>query len=146
MMPQNTKLLYEDITDHIWPVLRELHTEFRQRRGYSEHEMRNALAQALQKRGLAVATEVPVIHRQNGQRIGVGFMDIVIECRVVIEVKNVPHITSKHMDQLHRYVEDSGLAVGILINFGCLDADLRSPEGRKKIFYRYYHPANDPFR
>ena len=145
-MSKKSPLLYADITNHFWPVLSKLYSEFRQRPGYSEHELRNALAQALQQRGLAVATEVPVIHRHNGQRIGVGFIDIVVECRVVVEVKNIRKLTAEHLNQLKRYVEDSGLALGVLINFGCPNADLNSPEGRKKIFQRYYFPANDPFR
>jgi GxxExxY protein len=146
MTPATSKLLYPELTDHLWKALRELLRGFRQRPGYSERELRNALAQSLKKRGLAVATEVPVIHRHNGQRIGVGFIDIVIACRVVVEVKNVKKVTSEHMNQLHRYVEDSGLALGVLVNLGCPDADLNTPEGRKKVFHRYYYPKNDPYR
>lgn len=143
--PTNT-YLHSDLTNALWNAFRKLQRQFRARPGYSESELTAALVHELKSGGLAVSTQVPVIHRHNGRRIGEGFIDLVIDCRVVVEVKNVKNLTAEHRNQLHRYVEDCGLAVGVLLNFGCPDADLNTPEGRKQAFHRYYYPPNDPYR
>lgn len=138
--------LYGELTDTLWRAFRKLRQQFRARPGYSESELTAALLHELKSAGLAVSTQVPVIHRHNGQRIGVGFIDLVIECRVVVEIKNLRSLTGEHLHQLQRYVEDSGLAVGVLLNFGCPQADLATSEGRHQVFQRYYLPGNDPYR
>jgi len=143
--PQNTHL-HGDLTEALWRSFRKLRQQFRAQPGYSESELTAALLHELKSGGLAVSTQVPVIHRHNGRRIGEGFIDLVIDCRVVVEVKNVKKLTAEHINQMHRYVEDSGLAVGVLLNFGCPNVDLNTQEGRQQVFHRHYYPPNDPYR
>lgn len=138
--------LYDDITEQVWKAFRKLMNEFRAHPGLSEIEKRNALYNALKKQGLAVSKEVPVIHRINGERVGVGYMDLVIDCRVVVEVKNVTAIQQKNVEQLESYMKDSGLPVGVLLNFGFTQADLNDPSDREKVYKRLYNGANDPVK
>ena len=145
-MNKKRNYLYQEITDKIWKILPRLLNDFRRRPGYSEHKKKAALVNLLKGQELAVATEVPIIHRYKGTRIGVGFIDLVLDSRVVVEVKNVDELTAEHMDQLKRYVEDGGFALGVLINLGDRSADIATTEGRKMIFQRYYYAPNDPYR
>ena len=92
------------------------------------------LAHELRKHGLRVATQVglPVIY--DGERIELGYrMDLVVENRVVVEVKCVEAIHPIHQAQLLSYMRLSGIQVGLLINFYVLhlrDGVKRMVDGR----------------
>jgi len=136
--------LYDDITQEIWKAFRKLRTEFNTSCGLSEEEKRNALQHELKRRGLCASIEVPVIHRHDGERVGVGYMDLVVESRVVVEVKDLRAIRQEDINQTEQYMKDSGLPVGVVLNFGFPDANLNLEEDRKKIYRRLYHRENDP--
>jgi len=139
------KYLYDDITQEIWKVFRKLRTEFGSRSGLSETEKRNVLQNELKQRNLCATKEVPVIHRHNGQKAGVGYMDLVVEGRVVVEVKDIRAIRETDLQQLEQYLKDSSLPVGVVLNFGFPEANLESEEDRKKIYRRIYLRENDPY-
>jgi GxxExxY protein len=62
---------------------------------------------------------LPVIYQ--GKKLEVGYrIDLVVEGRVVIEVKAVDAIHPIHEAQLLSYMRLSGIAVGLLINFNVL--------------------------
>jgi GxxExxY protein len=79
------------------------------------------LAHELRKRGLEVATQVglPVIY--DDQKLELGYrMDLVVENRVIVEVKSVEAIHPIHQAQLLSYLRLSGMQVGLLINCNVL--------------------------
>ena len=89
--------------------------------GLLESAYQACLAHELRTRGLSVATQVglPVIYE--GQKLEVGYrIDVVVEGRVVIEVKSVESIHPIHEAQLLSYMRLSGMNVGLLINFNVL--------------------------
>jgi GxxExxY protein len=56
-----------------------------------------------------------------GQKLELGYrMDLIVENRVVVEVKSVEAIHPIHQAQLLSYMRLSGLPVGLLINFNVL--------------------------
>jgi GxxExxY protein len=68
-----------------------------------------------------VATEVPLPVVYEGQKLEVGYrIDIVVEGKVVVEVKSVEAIHPIHEAQLLSYVRLSGIKVGLLMNFNVL--------------------------
>jgi GxxExxY protein len=136
--------LYADITEKIWRAIRSVQPEFSRHPGLSEREKCKALAQALVQQGLSVATQVPVIHRNKGKPVGVGKMDLLVDGRVIIEVKNTQATHARHIEQLDLYLKDSGLALGVLINFGIPNLNLDNPEHRQLVYTRRYYAVNDP--
>jgi GxxExxY protein len=79
------------------------------------------LAHELRTRGIEVATEVPLPVVYEGQKLEVGYrIDIVVEGKVVVEVKSVEAIHPIHEAQLLSYVRLSGIRVGLLMNFNVL--------------------------
>ena len=77
------------------------------------------LAYELRKRGLAVETErdLPVIYEN--VRIAVGFrIDMIVEEKVIVELKSVEKLTSVHQKQLLTYLRLADKRLGLLINFG----------------------------
>lgn len=76
------------------------------------------LAHELAKRGRRVLSEVhaPVVY--NDVRIDLGYrMDLVVDERVVVEVKAVERLIPIHYAQLLTYLRVSGVRVGLLFNF-----------------------------
>jgi GxxExxY protein len=89
--------------------------------GLLESAYQFCLAHELTSRGLEVATEValPVVYE--GHKLEVGYrIDLVVEHRVVFEVKSVEAIHPIHEAQLLSYMRLSGIKVGLLINFNVL--------------------------
>lgn len=77
-----------------------------------------ALANDLKKEGLIVKVEVPIPVYFNEEKLAVGFrMDLLVENKVLIEVKSVEHLAEVHHKQVITYLRLSDLKLGILVNF-----------------------------
>lgn len=86
--------------------------------GLLESAWRGALAYELRKLGLKVEEEVsmPFIHKE--LRMDVGYrLDLIVEGKVIVEIKNVEAIMTLHEAQILTYLKLSGLKLGLLINF-----------------------------
>ena len=89
--------------------------------GLLESAYQACLAHELRGRGFEVAIEVPLPVVYEGQKLEVGYrIDLVVEGRVVVEVKSVEAIHPIHKAQLLSYMRLSGIGVGLLINFNVL--------------------------
>lgn len=78
-----------------------------------------ALAAALVRRGLHVARQQPIGFTYEGIDLPNAFRaDLVVEGRVLVEVKVVDRVVQMHRTQLLTYLRLSGLPVGLLLNFG----------------------------
>ena len=77
------------------------------------------LAHALQRRGLKVERQAPVAIVFDGIRFDEGFRaDLVVEDKVIIELKSVEKIIPVHKKQLLTYLRLTDKKLGLLINFG----------------------------
>jgi GxxExxY protein len=89
--------------------------------GLLESAYQACLAHELRTRGLEVATEVPLPVVYEGHKLEVGYrIDLIVEHRVVVEVKSVEALHPIHQAQLLSYMRLSGIGVGLLINFNVL--------------------------
>ena len=76
----------------------------------------------LQKMGLKVQTQVPVPVVYKGQKLEIGFrLDILVEDKVIIEIKSVENLAAVHHKQLLTYLRLTGLKLGLLVNFNSDD-------------------------
>jgi GxxExxY protein len=77
-----------------------------------------ALAAELKREGITVRKEVPVPVIFNEEKLEVGFrIDLLIEEKVIIEVKSIEAIAPVHHKQVLTYLKLTGLKLGILVNF-----------------------------
>jgi GxxExxY protein len=86
--------------------------------GLLESAYQACLAHELRRRSLTVLSQVglPVVYE--GEKIELGYrMELVVENRVIVEVKCVEAIHPVHEAQLLSYMRLSGIPVGLLINF-----------------------------
>jgi GxxExxY protein len=89
--------------------------------GLLESAYQACLAHEVRKRGLEVATQVPLPVIYDGEKLEVGYrVDLVVENRVVVEVKSVEAVHPIHEAQLLSYMRLSGINVGLLLNFNVL--------------------------
>lgn len=72
----------------------------------------------LRKEGLKVNREVPVPVYYEGEKLEVGFrLDLLIEDKVIIEVKSVENLAEVHHKQTITYLKLTKLKLAILVNF-----------------------------
>lgn len=77
-----------------------------------------ALVIELREQDLIVETEVGVCAKYKGMDLGVGLrLDILVENKVIIEVKSVETLLPVHHKQAVTYLKTSGLKLAILVNF-----------------------------
>ncbi len=77
------------------------------------------LAGALSDRGLTVERQKPILIRYEGKTFEEGFRaDLVVEGRIIVEIKSVEQLARVHKKQVLTYLRLSGLPLGLLINFG----------------------------
>ena len=77
------------------------------------------LAQQLRKRGLSVERQVPVPIQFQGTTFDEGFRaDIIVEKKVILELKSVERTTRAHKKQVLTYLRLTGMKLGYLLNFG----------------------------
>lgn len=81
-----------------------------------------ALAYELRKEGLFIELEAPVPVFYEGIDLEMGFkIDILVEKKVVIEVKSIENLAEVHHKQILTYLRLTGLKLGILVNFKVSD-------------------------
>ena len=85
--------------------------------GFLEKVYENALLVELKRRGIRAESQVPikVLYKQNV--VGEYIADILVEEKVIIELKTVETLDKLHEAQLLNYLKGTGIQVGILINF-----------------------------
>jgi GxxExxY protein len=96
--------------------------------GFLERVYKNALAIELEEAGLKCSCEVPLKVSYHNRIVGDYYADIIVEDKIIVEVKAVNKLDSIHEVQLVNYLKATGLNVGLLINFG------QSVEVKRRIF------------
>ena len=86
--------------------------------GFVEKVYENALAHILRTDGLVVAQQHPVKVTFEGVVVGEFFVDLLVEERVLVELKAVSTLMQEHTAQALNYLRATGLEVCLLINFG----------------------------
>ena len=89
--------------------------------GLLESAYQAFLAHELRSRAFEVVTEVPMPVVYEGHKLEVGYrIDLIVEHRVVVEVKSVEALHPIHHAQRLSYMRLSGIPIGLLINFNVL--------------------------
>jgi len=87
--------------------------------GHLEKVYENALSRRLAKAGLSVRQQQPLqVFDEDGTVIGDYFADLLVDDRLVVEVKAAKHLAEEHTAQILGYLKSSRKEHGLLINFG----------------------------
>jgi GxxExxY protein len=93
--------------------------------GYLEAVYKNAMVIELRKLGLPFETEKPIKVFYDGISVGEYKADIIIDNRLILELKAVQNLCTAHEVQLVNYLTATGIDDGLLINFGGEKIDIR---------------------
>jgi len=107
----------DDITSAIVDSAMKIHKELGP--GLLESVYEAVLARALERRGLQVERQKVIRFEYDGMVFDEGFRtDLLVEGRVIVELKSVEKLAAVHSKQLLTYLRLVNLPVGLLINFG----------------------------
>jgi len=85
--------------------------------GYLEKVYEQAMSLELKQRGLAYSTQKPVAVYYKGVKIHGHVLDMIVEEKVILELKSVETVLAIHEAQILSYLKSTGLSAGLLINF-----------------------------
>ncbi len=93
--------------------------------GFVEKVYENALAHEIQISDLRVAQQAPIKVLYDGIVVGDFFADLLVEEKVLVELKAVSMLKDEHTAQSLNYLRASGLEICLLINFGTSKVQLK---------------------
>lgn len=110
------ELIHEDLTHEIIGAAIEVHRELGP--GLLESAYEECLCHEFHLRKLNFSRQVPLPVQYKAVRLDCGYrLDIVVEKRVILEIKAVEHLLPVHEAQLLTYLRLSRKEVGLLMNF-----------------------------
>lgn len=68
--------------------------------------------------GLDVVQQHPIRVIYKGKNIGDYYADLLVEQKVIVELKAISELSKMHETQIVNYLKATGYEVGLLINFG----------------------------
>jgi GxxExxY protein len=93
--------------------------------GFLESVYQNALVHELKKEGLALVCEVPLRVVYDGVVVGEFAADVLVEGKVIVENKAEQKLCTAHEVQLVNYLTATGIDVGLLLNFGASELEVK---------------------
>ena len=105
--------------------------------GFLEKVYENAVLIELKSRGLKAESQVPIKVLYKEDVVGEYVADILVEERVIVELKTVERLEKIHEAQLLNYLRATGLNIGMLVNFRHTKAEIKRlvhnlPEGHDR--------------
>ena len=102
--------------------------------GFLEKVYENALLVELKRRRLKAESQVPIRVLYKESVVGEYIADILVEDKVIVELKTVETLEKIHEAQLLNYLKATGIRIGILFNFKHPKAEIKRmvlnlPEG-----------------
>ena len=114
----NIPLPCHELTKKIIESFYKTLTEFDNSKGVPEAAFSKQLAINLRQKGMDVALNKMIPMIKNGIILTCMRPSMVVEGLIVIEIKNVQHITRKHKAQGTLYLDYGGYPAGLFLNYG----------------------------
>ena len=109
------KLMEEELSYRIRGCVFEVYRQLGA--GFLEKVYERALLLELHAAGLKAEAQVPLSVQYKGFEIGQFAADVLVEDKVLLELKAVAALRPEHQAQILNYLRASGLGLGFLVNF-----------------------------
>ncbi len=109
-------VVYKELSYEIMTAVFEVHNILGS--GFLEKVYERALLQELTLRGLRVEAQKQIRVFYKDMDIGAYVADLVINGKILLELKAVENLSNLHKAQVLNYLKATGLKLGLLINFG----------------------------
>ena len=104
--------------------------------GFLEKIYENAMMLELKNLEISVISQAPIEVLYESHIVGEYFADILVDKKVIVEIKASKNLIEEHEAQLLNYLKATNIEVGLLLNFG------PKPEIKRKAFSNLYKSAS----
>ena len=117
---------YKELTEKIIKIFYEVYNALGY--GFLEKVYENAMMIEFKKERVPAVSQYAIEVYYEGEIIGEYFADILIDNKVIVEIKAARHLVEENEAQLLNYLKATDIEVGLLLNFGT------KPEVKRKAF------------
>jgi len=116
MDTNENKILYKDLSYKIVGLAMQVHNKLGF--GFSEKVYENALMVLFGREGIQAKQQTPITVYFEGEVVGDYYADILVEDKIILELKSAEEIADAHRSQVLNYLKATGLQLAIILNFG----------------------------
>jgi GxxExxY protein len=109
-------IIYPELSYAVMQAIFEVHNQLGP--GFSEEVYQRAVVIEFKKRGISFESQKVIQVVYNGDSIGSYRLDLVVDDKIVLELKAVTALNDTFKQQTLAYLKATGLKLGIPINFG----------------------------
>ena len=110
------KVLYRELSYRVMGAVFEVHNALGP--GFAEKVYEEALVHELRTRDIPFARQKKVAVHYKGHVVGTHRLDLVVDNKLVLELKAASALTDAFKQQTLSYLKATDLRLGILVNFG----------------------------
>jgi GxxExxY protein len=116
MDAKDVKTLHKDLSYTMLGLAMQVHRELGF--GFLEKEYENALMVLLGKESIKATQQAPILVSFRGEVVGAYYADILVEDKIIVELKSVDRITDVHRTRALNYLKATGMELAVILNFG----------------------------
>ena len=124
-----SSILHKELTGSILKLFYEVYNELGH--GFLEKVYQNSMYTELKINGFDVESQKQIKVYYKNVEVGEYYADLIVNDKVILELKATESITEAHEFQLLNYLKSTNIEVGLLLNFG------KKPEFCRKVFQNY---------
>ena len=110
------KFLYGELSYKVIGLAMEVHKKLGC--GFLEKVYENSMMVAFRREAIAAKQQSPVKVYFDGQEVGYYVADIIVEDKIILELKTASNLIDEHKAQALNYLKATNLRLAILLNFG----------------------------
>ena len=115
MDTNENEILYKDLSYKIIGIAMRVHSKLGY--GFLEKVYENALMVLFRREGIEAKQQVPITVYFEEEVVGNYYADILVEDKVILEIKSVENIIDAHIAQSLNYLKATGLRLAIILSF-----------------------------
>ncbi len=112
----NSKIIYPELSYEIINIAFEVHNTLGP--GFVEEIYEESMAHEFELRGIPYERQKEVIVSYKGRKVGKHRIDLVVDGKIILELKAVSELTDVFRQRTLSYPKATNLKLGLLINFG----------------------------
>ncbi|CCG54413.1 Protein of unknown function [Flavobacterium indicum GPTSA100-9 = DSM 17447] len=110
------KLLHKEVSEKILKAYYNVYNSLGY--GFLERVYQNSMYYELIDLGLDVVAQKQIKVYYKGKIVGEYFADLIVENKIIVELKATSVLIQSHSTQLYNYLKTTNIEVGLLLNFG----------------------------
>jgi GxxExxY protein len=126
MNAEKSDFKHQELTEKIIKLFYKVYNKLGY--GFLEKVYENAMMIELKKENIPASAQAPIKVIYDDEVIGDYYADILVDNKVIVELKAVRNLSGENEAQLLNYLKATGIEVGLLLNFGV------RPELKRRVF------------